>query len=73
MTRLRGLWLSELANLGVVFGIVWNMTQKPSTALAVAPVAGGYTVGALLALPLTRPLAAERAVGAADAASQTRS
>ena len=73
MARHRGLWLSELANLGVVFGIVWNMTQKPSTAVAAAAVAGGYTVGALLALRLTRAPASEHAVGAADTASQARS
>jgi hypothetical protein len=31
MTRHPALWLTEFGNLGVVFGIIWNMTQKPRT------------------------------------------
>jgi len=54
MTRHPGLWVSEFTNLGVVFGIVWNMTQKPGTATAVAAVAGGYAVGAVVALRFTQ-------------------
>jgi hypothetical protein len=54
MTRHPALWLSELSALGVVFGIVWDMTQKPGTASAVAAVLGGYAVGAGLALRFTR-------------------
>ena len=27
-----GLWVVEFSNLGIVFGVVWNMTQKPSSA-----------------------------------------
>jgi protein-S-isoprenylcysteine O-methyltransferase Ste14 len=53
MTRHPGLWVSEFSNFGVVFGVVWNMTQKPGTGAAVAAVLGGYAVGALLALPFT--------------------
>src|SRR2546423_10860325 len=36
MARHPGLWVAELSNLGVVFGIVWDMTQKPGTASAIA-------------------------------------
>lgn len=54
MTRHPGLWVSEFTNLGVVFGIVWNMTQKPGTATAVAAILGGYAVGAVLALRFTQ-------------------
>jgi hypothetical protein len=54
MTRHPGLWVSEFTNLGVVFGIVWNMTQKPGTATAVAAIVGGYAVGAVVALRFTR-------------------
>lgn len=48
------LWISELSAMGVVFGIVWNMTEKPGTAAAVGAIAGGYAVGAALALLLVR-------------------
>jgi hypothetical protein len=59
MTRHPGLWVTEFANVGVFFGIVWNMTQKPGTGEAIAAIAGGYAVGAILALLLTRAPAAE--------------
>jgi hypothetical protein len=49
MTRHPGLWLTEFTNLGVVFGIVWDMTQKPGTMQAIAAIAIGYAVGAALA------------------------
>jgi len=61
MTRHPGLWVSEFANLGVVFGVVWDMTQKPGTAAAIAAVLGGYAVGAVVALPFTKARAAELA------------
>jgi hypothetical protein len=59
MTRHPGLWVAELSNLGVVLGIVWNMTQKPGTAAAVAAILGGYAVGAIVALPFTKAPAGE--------------
>jgi hypothetical protein len=68
MTRHPGLWVSEFSNLGVVFGIVWAMTQKPGTASAIAAVLGGYAVGALAALPFTRAPAEELAAAAESAA-----
>jgi len=55
LTRHPGLWVAEFSNLGVVLGVVWNMTQKPGTASAIAAVVGGYAVGAAIALPFTRP------------------
>jgi hypothetical protein len=55
MARHPGLWVAEFSNIGVVLGVVWNMTEKPGTAGAVAAVAVGYIVGALLAYPLTKP------------------
>jgi hypothetical protein len=61
MTRHPGLWVAEFSNLGVVFGIVWDMTQKPATASAIAAVVGGYLVGAAVALPFTRVPAEELA------------
>jgi prolipoprotein diacylglyceryltransferase len=54
MTRHPALWLTEFGNLGVVFGIIWNMTQKPGTVEAIAAVAVGYLVGVGLALRFSR-------------------
>ena len=68
MARHPGLWVAELSNLGVVFGIVWNMTQKPGTASAIAAVVVGYLVGVAAALPFTR-MPAEELVPAAEPAS----
>jgi hypothetical protein len=50
MARHPGLWVTELTNVGIVFGIVWNMTQKPGTGSAAAAVLIGYAAGAALAL-----------------------
>jgi hypothetical protein len=61
MTRHPLLWASELSALGVVFGIVWNMTQKPGVGGAVGAIVGGYAVGCALAWRLTRSRAAELA------------
>ena len=64
MTRYPGLWVTEFANLGVVFGIVWNMTQKPGTGTAIAAIVIGYAVGAALAMQFTRtPAPAAEAAG----------
>ena len=54
MTRHPGLWVTELANIGVFFGIVWNMTQKPGVGEAIGAIAGGYAVGAIMAMWLRR-------------------
>ena len=49
MTRHMGLWGTEFANLGLVFAIVWDMTQKPSTAISIVACVVGYGVGIALA------------------------
>src|SRR4029077_2198103 len=61
LTRAPGLWVSEFSIVGVVMGVVWNMTQKPGTWSAIAAVVIGYAVGALVALPFTRPQAVKGA------------
>jgi hypothetical protein len=54
MTLHPGLWVVELSNLGLVLGIVWNMTEKPGWGGAIAAVLVGYAVGAVLAVVLSR-------------------
>ena len=49
-----GLWVVEFANLGIVLGVVWNMTQKPGLGESIAAVLVGYAVGAALAILCTR-------------------
>ena len=61
MTLHPGLWVAELSNLGIVFGVVWNMTEKPGTGAAIAAVVGGYGAGALLALRFTKAPAGQLA------------
>jgi hypothetical protein len=56
-----GLWVVEFANLGIVLGVVWNMTQKPGWGGSIAAVVVGYAVGAALALYATRSAKEERA------------
>jgi len=58
MARHPGLWLTECTNVFVVLAIVWNMTQKPGWAGAIAAVVIAYAVGVLLALLIARPSAA---------------
>ena len=54
MTLHPGLWVVELSNLGLVLGIVWNMTEKPGWGGSIAAVLVGYAVGVALALLFTR-------------------
>jgi hypothetical protein len=49
-----GLWVVEFSNFGIVFGVVWNMTEKPGLGGSLAAVLIGYAVGAALALLITR-------------------
>ena len=49
-----GLWVVEFSNLGLVFGVVWNMTEKPGLGGSLAAVLVGYAVGAALAVLVTR-------------------
>jgi hypothetical protein len=57
-----GLWVVEFSNLGIVFGVVWNMTQKAGLGESIAAVLVGYGVGAALALLVTRSTKEEFAV-----------
>ena len=59
MTRHPGLWVTEFTNIGMVLGIMWNMTQKPATTEAILAIVIGYAVGAGLALRATRSPAKE--------------
>ena len=63
-----GLWVVEFSNLGIVFGVVWNMTEKPGLGGSLAAVLVGYAVGAALALLVTRS-AQEEFATAPDAAA----
>ena len=54
MTRHPGLWVAEFTNIALVLGIVWNMTQKPGTASAVATLVVAYAVGVAGALWFSR-------------------
>jgi hypothetical protein len=49
-----GLWVVEFSNIGIVLGVVWNMTEKPGFGEALAAVLIGYAVGAALALYFSR-------------------
>jgi ribose/xylose/arabinose/galactoside ABC-type transport system permease subunit len=44
----------EFSNLGIVFGVVWNMTVKPGFGESLAAVLVGYAVGAVTALLIIR-------------------
>ena len=68
MTLHPGLWVVELSNLCLVFGIVWNMTEKPGWGGSLASVVVGYAVGAGLALVLRRAPQDELAAAAEPAA-----
>jgi hypothetical protein len=68
MTLHPGLWVVEFSNLGVVFGVVWCMTEKPGLGSSIAAVAGGYAVGAALALLVTRKAQDELAAASEPAA-----
>ena len=63
MTLHPGLWVVEFSNLGIVFGVVWNMTVKPGLGESLAAALIGYAVGAVLALLITR--SAQEEMGAA--------
>jgi hypothetical protein len=68
MARHPRLWWAELANLGIVFGIIWNMTHKAGWAEALIALAVGYAVGAALALVVSKPAEVPAAVAADPAA-----
>ena len=49
-----GLWVVELSNLGIVLGVVWNMTAEARARRIDRRRAFGYAVGAALAILFTR-------------------
>jgi len=55
-----GLWVTEFSNLGLVFGVVWAMTEKPGLGGSLAAVLVGYGVGAVLAVLASRAPQEER-------------
>jgi hypothetical protein len=59
MTRYPGLWVVEFSSIGLVLGIVWNMTVKASTGTAIAAAVIGYVVGAAFGFLFTRAPSAE--------------
>jgi hypothetical protein len=63
-----GLWVVEFSNLGIVFAVVWNMTEKPGLGGSLASVLVGYAVGAALALLATRAPKEELAAATEPAA-----
>jgi len=66
LTRDPALWVISFANPGMVLGVMWAMTEKPGTGIAVVAVVVGYAVGAALALRFARApaVAAEAATSA---------
>jgi hypothetical protein len=46
MCRYWGLWMIEFSAIGLVLGVVWNMTTKPGTGTSIAAAVIGYGVGA---------------------------
>ena len=48
MARRPLMWGAELSGLGLVLGIVWNMTQKPGLGEAIAAAVVGYAAGMLV-------------------------
>jgi len=53
LTRDPALWVISFANPGMVLGVMWAMTAKPGTGIAIVAVVVGYAVGAALALRLS--------------------
>jgi hypothetical protein len=60
-TRYLPLWWAEMSAIGLVLGIMWNMTTKAGLGSSIAAAVGGYAVGVALALLLTRQPSTEAA------------
>jgi uncharacterized membrane protein len=65
MCRYWGLWVIEFSAIGLVLGVVWNMTTKPGTWTSIAAAAIGYGVGAGLGHLFSRAGAERVAASAA--------
>jgi hypothetical protein len=68
MTRYWGLWVIEFSAIGLVLGVVWNMTTKPGTGTAIAAAVIGYAAGAGLGHLFSRAGAGEQTAAAAATA-----
>jgi hypothetical protein len=66
MCRYWGLWIIEFSAIGLVLGVVWNMTTKPGTGASIAAAVIGYGVGAGLGYLLSQA-GAERSAAASAA------
>jgi hypothetical protein len=66
MCRYWGLWIIEFSAIGLVLGVVWNMTTKPGTGASIAAAVIGYGVGAGLGYLLSHA-GAERSAAASAA------
>ena len=60
-TRYLPLWWAEMSAIGLVLGIIWNMTTKAGLGSSIAAAVGGYAVGVALALLFTRQPSTEAA------------
>ena len=67
-TRYLPLWWAEMSAIGLVLGIIWNMTTKAGLGSSIAAAVGGYAVGVALALLFTRQPSTE-AVPASEPAA----
>jgi hypothetical protein len=67
-TRYLPLWWAEMSAIGLVLGIVWNMTTKAGPGSSIAAAVGGYAVGVALALLFTRQPSTEAAPATEPAA-----
>jgi hypothetical protein len=67
MCRYWGLWIVEFSAIGLVLGVVWNMTTKPGTGTSIAAALIGYGAGAGLGY-LCSKAGVERAAPASAAA-----
>jgi hypothetical protein len=65
MTRYWGLWVIEFSAIGLVLGVVWNMTTKPGTGASIAAAVIGYAVGASLGYLFSRTGAGKPVVASA--------
>ena len=59
MTLHPSLWIAVFGNLGIVLGIMWNMTQKPGTVESILAVLIGYGIAVAVALFASRSTAKE--------------
>jgi hypothetical protein len=67
-TRYLPLWWAEMSAIGLVLGIIWNMTTKAGLGSSIAAAVGGYAVGVALALLFTRQPSTEVAPATEPAA-----